>query len=284
MVSAAKRPRAVVLLVEDDPADQRITQEAFRSLKVPHELQIVPDGKEALDYLFRQGTYRSAPEPDLILLDLNMPRVTGQEVARRLRADPRLRRIPVVVLTTSRREEDVLRAYGQGVSCFFRKPLDFENFTATIHNMEHLLKYALALKHVQRYTRVTDRQLRRAAHRARQVKWLADEAFEHRMKEIESVLSAVPAAPDPATSLSAAARSGPDATMRQGLLKLAQKLLDGNLPPAQSHERDGADGVLAGSLDPLPHGRGSVGHPQQGNCAEPSQTSSGLSHLARSLD
>ena len=153
MVTSAKScAPAVVLLVEDDPGDQILTQEAFKTLKVPHELRVVSDGKEALDYLYQRGAFESpaAPRPDLILLDLNMPRVNGQQVAERIHADPQLCQIPIIVLTTSRRQEDVLRAYGRGVTCFISKPLDFQQLLAIIGELERLIKLTVAIRSEER--------------------------------------------------------------------------------------------------------------------------------------
>ena len=180
MTATIRREPAVILLVEDEVGDQILTQEAFKSLKTPYELRIVPDGQEALDYLFREGSYaQSLPaRPDLILLDLNMPRVNGQQVAERIRAYSRLRKIPIVVLTTSRRQEDVLRAYGRGVVSFIIKPLDFQQFMSTIQDLEYLVKFALAMKSLQERTRVTDRQIRRLARRRHQLERLADTMFD----------------------------------------------------------------------------------------------------------
>ncbi len=189
--SSTKCQPAVILLVEDDPSDQILTREAFQSLTVPHELRVVPDGKEALDYLYRRGAYESvaAPRPDLILLDLNMPRMNGHQVADIIHADLRLCNIPIVVLTTSRRQEDVVRAYGRGITCFISKPLDFQQFVSIVQELERLIKLMLALKSMRDSTRITDRQVRRLARKQRQLEVVADELFDHHMSQIEAVLS-----------------------------------------------------------------------------------------------
>lgn len=131
---------AVILLVEDDPDDQELTKRAFRSSRLRNELRIVNDGEEALDYLYRRGCFRSpetSPRPSLILLDLNMPRLDGRAVLRRLKDDPALRRIPVVILTTSSLEEDVLRSYELGVNSYVTKPDRMEGFFQAIRDLEH---------------------------------------------------------------------------------------------------------------------------------------------------
>ncbi|SEU23430.1 response regulator [Stigmatella erecta] len=123
------RARATTILMADDDADDReLAQEALRVSQVPSDLRCVEDGEELLDYLNRRGRYRepqSAPAPGLILLDLNMPRMDGREVLRTLKQDPRLKRIPVVILSTSRRDEDVVGSYDLGANCFITKPGSF---------------------------------------------------------------------------------------------------------------------------------------------------------------
>jgi chemotaxis family two-component system response regulator Rcp1 len=117
-----------ILLVEDNPGDARLTLEAMRDAKVSNRIHVVEDGVEAMEYLRRQGRYSEAPRPDLILLDLNLPKKDGREVLAEVKADPVLKRIPVVVLTTSRAEEDVLRAYDLHANCYVTKPVDLEQF------------------------------------------------------------------------------------------------------------------------------------------------------------
>lgn len=134
-----KRKTAVILLVEDDPGDQEITRRALEDGNFPCDLHIVEDGEEALDYLLRRDRYAalaSSPRPDLILLDLNMPKLDGKQVLERIRGNPDLRRMPVVVLTTSKHEEDIIRAYDLGVNSYITKPVDLEHLTQLIHTLE----------------------------------------------------------------------------------------------------------------------------------------------------
>ena len=118
-----------ILLVEDNPADVRLTQEALKeAANATTRLHVAGDGVEALEFLHRQGEYASAPRPDLMLLDLNLPRVDGRQVLAEVKGDPDLRRIPVVVLTTSPSEDDILHAYDQHVNSYIRKPVDLDAF------------------------------------------------------------------------------------------------------------------------------------------------------------
>jgi two-component system, chemotaxis family, response regulator Rcp1 len=121
-----------ILLVEDNPGDVRLTVEALRDSKILNDLEIVPDGVEALRYLRREPGYRDAARPDLVLLDLNLPRKDGREVLAELNKDDDLRRVPVVVMTTSRSEEDVLRSYDFGANCYITKPLDMNQFVNVV--------------------------------------------------------------------------------------------------------------------------------------------------------
>jgi two-component system, chemotaxis family, response regulator Rcp1 len=123
---------AVILLVEDSPSDAELTRAALQEGKIDNHLHHVTDGVAALAFLRRQGAYAAAPRPDLILLDLNLPKKNGLEVLRDLRADPQLRHLVVVVLTTSRDENDVLDAYGLNVNAYITKPVDIEQFFRTI--------------------------------------------------------------------------------------------------------------------------------------------------------
>lgn len=130
-------PRPVeILLVEDNPGDARLTREALREAKMRNNLSVVGDGIEALAFLRRQGAYQNAPRPDIILLDLNMPKMDGREVLAQIKADPDLRRIPVVILTTSRAEEDVLRTYDLHANCYVAKPVGFEQFMEVVRSIE----------------------------------------------------------------------------------------------------------------------------------------------------
>jgi len=118
-----------ILLVEDNPADVRLTQEALKeAAHARTRLHVAGDGVEALEFLHKEGSFASAPRPDLMLLDLNLPRVDGRQVLAEVKGDPDLRRIPVVVLTTSPSEDDILHAYDQHVNSYIRKPVDLDQF------------------------------------------------------------------------------------------------------------------------------------------------------------
>ena len=139
MRTATKAKPAVILLAEDDRGGQELTRRALEAGKICNELRIVEDGEEALAYLFRRGKYKdpaSSPRPDLLLLDLNLPRVDGREVLERVRADSKLRRMAVVVLTTSRQEEDILRSYELGCNSFITKPVAMDQFIQLIQALE----------------------------------------------------------------------------------------------------------------------------------------------------
>ena len=125
-----------VLLVEDDPADVLLIEEAFADNKVRNRLHVVSDGVEALQFLRREGQYADAPQPDLVLLDLNLPRMDGREVLAAVKADERLRQIPVVVLTTSKAEEDVLRSYKLHANAYVTKPVDFDRFIEVVRQID----------------------------------------------------------------------------------------------------------------------------------------------------
>jgi CheY-like chemotaxis protein len=125
-----------VLLVEDDPGDVLMTREAFAEHKVGNRLSVVSDGDEALAYLRRQGRYAQAPRPDLVLLDLNLPRRDGRQVLAEIKNDEDLRRIPVVVLTTSQADEDVLRSYSLHANAYVTKPVDFDQFIAVVREID----------------------------------------------------------------------------------------------------------------------------------------------------
>lgn len=117
-----------ILLVEDNPGDILLTQEAFRSAKVANELYVARDGEEALQFLRKQGPHANAITPDIVLLDLNLPRIDGREVLQEIKSDPNLRKLPVVVLTSSEAETDVARTYDLHVNCYVVKPIDFDKF------------------------------------------------------------------------------------------------------------------------------------------------------------
>ncbi|MGB2769417.1 MAG: response regulator [Candidatus Zixiibacteriota bacterium] len=126
---------AVILLAEDDPGDQELTRRALEQSLIRNELYIVEDGEEALNYLLRRGKYQdpaSSPKPDLMLLDLNMPKMDGKQLLEQMRADPNLRRIPVVALTTSKQENDIIRTYDLGANSYIVKPVDMDQFVNAI--------------------------------------------------------------------------------------------------------------------------------------------------------
>jgi CheY-like chemotaxis protein len=138
MMTEVPTPGAVidVLLVEDDQGDILMTKEAFEQHKLHNELHVVTDGEQALRFLRRQGEYEYAPRPGLILLDLNLPRRDGREVLAEIKADPDLRTIPVVVLTTSEAEEDILRSYSLHANAYVSKPVDFNRFLDVIRRID----------------------------------------------------------------------------------------------------------------------------------------------------
>jgi chemotaxis family two-component system response regulator Rcp1 len=125
-----------ILLVEDNPGDVRLTREALREGKLRNNLAVAVDGVEAIAYLRREGKFADATRPDLILLDLNLPRKDGREVLQEIKADASLRNIPVVVLTSSRAEEDIARAYDLHANCYVTKPVDFEQFIRVVKSIE----------------------------------------------------------------------------------------------------------------------------------------------------
>jgi len=126
-----------ILLVEDNPGDVRLTQEAFKDGKVRNNLFVVSDGLEALEFLHREGEYADVPRPDLILLDLNLPKKDGREVLEEIKAELDLRRIPVVILTTSKADEDILRTYDLHANCYIPKPVDLDEFMTVIRSIEN---------------------------------------------------------------------------------------------------------------------------------------------------
>jgi len=125
-----------ILLVEDNPGDVRLTIEAFKDGKMCNNLHVVKDGIEAMMFLRGEGKYTNAPHPGLILLDLNLPRKDGREVLAEIKADENFRRIPVVVLTTSQAEEDILKAYGLNANCYITKPVDLDQFIKIVKSIE----------------------------------------------------------------------------------------------------------------------------------------------------
>ncbi|HOX37976.1 MAG TPA: response regulator [Candidatus Brocadiia bacterium] len=136
MKEAASCRKVEILLVEDNPGDVRLTQEALKEGRISNRLSVVEDGAEAMDFLRKKGKFAGAPTPDLILLDLNLPRKDGREVLAEVKEDRELRRIPVVVLTTSKAEEDIIRSYDLHANCYITKPVDFEQFINVVRCIE----------------------------------------------------------------------------------------------------------------------------------------------------
>jgi CheY-like chemotaxis protein len=125
-----------VLLVEDDPGDVMMTREAFHDYKLNNELHVVSDGAEAMAFLRQEGEYVGRPRPDLVLLDLNLPRMDGRQVLEAIKSDPELASIPVVVLTTSENEDDVLRSYSLHANAYVTKPVDFQRFIEVVRQID----------------------------------------------------------------------------------------------------------------------------------------------------
>ena len=125
-----------ILLVEDNPGDERLTREALKEGKVYNNFHWVKDGVEALDFLRRTGKFGAAPRPDIILLDLNLPKKDGREVLAEIKKDETLKRIPVVILTTSKAEEDVLKTYNLHANCYVTKPVDLEKFIVVVKSID----------------------------------------------------------------------------------------------------------------------------------------------------
>jgi len=126
-----------ILLVEDNPSDIRLVQEAFREGKIWNNLHVAKDGEKALAFLRREGAFKDAPHPDLILLDLNLPRMDGREMLGHVKDSAELKRIPVVILTTSKSEEDVLRSYDLHANCYITKPVDLDQFIRVVQSIEY---------------------------------------------------------------------------------------------------------------------------------------------------
>jgi chemotaxis family two-component system response regulator Rcp1 len=125
-----------ILLIEDNPGYIALTVEAFKESRLPNQLEIVEDGQEAMDFLRRRGQYENSERPDIILLDLNLPKKDGREVLSEIKGDPALKRIPVIVLTTSKEEEDVVKAYESYANCYIRKPEDLVGFWEVVRKTE----------------------------------------------------------------------------------------------------------------------------------------------------
>ena len=126
-----------ILLVEDSPGDVRLTREALRDAKVQNHLHVALDGIEAMNFLGRDGAHAKAPRPDLILLDLNLPRMSGREVLEQIKQDSELMSIPVVILTTSAAEEDVIRSYRLHANCYITKPVDLDQFIKVVKSIDN---------------------------------------------------------------------------------------------------------------------------------------------------
>ena len=125
-----------ILLIEDNPGDVDLTKEALQDAKVHNRLHVVDDGAKAVDFLFKRGEYADVPRPDIILLDLNLPKKDGRQVLVEIKADPQLAEIPVVILTTSQAEEDILRSYQLHANCYITKPVDFKQFMRVVKSIE----------------------------------------------------------------------------------------------------------------------------------------------------
>lgn len=137
-MSQELRGRAVdILLVEDNPGDVLLTREALKDAKVYNNLYVVKDGEAALDFLYRRPPYQQAPRPDIILLDLNLPKVHGRDVLAQVKQDKSLMQIPVVVLTSSSCEEDILKAYHLNANCYITKPVDLDQFLKVVRTIEN---------------------------------------------------------------------------------------------------------------------------------------------------
>jgi chemotaxis family two-component system response regulator Rcp1 len=126
-----------VLLVDDNPGDVRLTQEAFKDAKVHLEMHVAGDGVEAMEFLLRQGRYAEAPRPDLILLDLNLPRMDGRQVLAEIKGHPTLKSIPVVILTTSASDADIERSYLLHANCYISKPVELEGFLTVVQSIDN---------------------------------------------------------------------------------------------------------------------------------------------------
>lgn len=134
-----------VLLVEDDAGDELITREAFEDNKIGNTLHVVRDGEEALDFLYRRGKHAEAPRPDLILLDLNLPKYDGRQVLEKIKSDDDLAHIPVVVLTTSAAEEDILRSYRLHANAYVTKPVDLDRFIKAVRQIDEFFVQVVRL-------------------------------------------------------------------------------------------------------------------------------------------
>lgn len=143
-MTSATRP-IDVLLIEDDPGDELITREAFEHNKISNTLHVAHDGQEGLDFLYRRSGYENAPRPDLILLDLNLPKYDGRQLLETVKSDPDLNHIPVVVLTTSSAEEDILRSYKLHANAYVTKPVDLDQFMNAVRQIDEFFVQVVRL-------------------------------------------------------------------------------------------------------------------------------------------
>jgi CheY-like chemotaxis protein len=143
-MTPASRP-IDVLLVEDDPGDELITREAFEHNKISNTLHVAHDGQEGLDFLYQRGNYEHAPRPDLILLDLNLPKYDGRQLLEKIKSDPELCYIPIVVLTTSAAEEDILRSYKLHANAYVTKPVDLDQFMGAVRQIDEFFVQVVRL-------------------------------------------------------------------------------------------------------------------------------------------
>jgi CheY-like chemotaxis protein len=143
-VTSAVRP-IDVLLVEDDPGDELITREAFEHNKISNNLHVAHDGEEGLDFLYQRGPYKDAPRPDLILLDLNLPKYDGRQLLEKIKNDDSLCHIPVVVLTTSAAEEDILKSYKLHANAYVTKPVDLDQFMSAVRQIDEFFVQVVRL-------------------------------------------------------------------------------------------------------------------------------------------
>jgi CheY-like chemotaxis protein len=142
-----------ILLVEDNPDDVLLTVEVLKDAKVKNTLHVAEDGEEAMQFLYNQGKFVDAPRPDLILLDLNLPGKDGREVLSDIKEDPKLKRIPVVILTTSKDEEDIIRMYDHHANAYITKPVDFDQFISVVHTIEDFWLTIVKLPNGAKYDR-----------------------------------------------------------------------------------------------------------------------------------
>ncbi|OKH86092.1 chemotaxis protein CheY [Mycobacterium sp. ST-F2] len=145
-MTAPRESRAIdILLIEDDPGDELITREAFADNKIKNVLHVARDGQEGLDFLYRRGDYENAPRPDLILLDLNLPKYDGRQLLEKVKSDIELCDIPIVVLTTSSAQEDILRSYQLHANAYVTKPVDLDQFLGAVRQIDEFFVQVVRL-------------------------------------------------------------------------------------------------------------------------------------------